>query len=366
MLAGIITFHAANNYGAVLQSYALQEYIKSMNINCKVIDFRSKSQKDFNSLYPKRNGIKSIIKNILMLPYDSERKLRMNRFDNFRKKYLILTNTYKVEEELIELNNEIDVFIAGSDQIWNTTKKADVSKAYFLDFVENNKRKIAYSVSLGNAKKNDILSYQSYIRQFNSISCRETSAACIISGLLGHEIKTTLDPTLLVKNGFWEKLIKNISIPYDNYIFYYSLDGYDQRNRNVNILRKLAKKMNKKIVALTPEWPKREKNIFNVIDAGPLEFLKLIKNADLVCTNSFHGTALSISMEKDFYVLEKYDGIDDRKFGILEQLGLLDRMISEDVVINKMKINRIDYKKVNVLLNKKREDSMKYLSLALL
>lgn len=91
----------------------------------------------------------------------------------------------------------------------------------------------------------------------------------------------------------------------------------------------------------------------------------MIKNADLICTNSFHGTALSISMEKDFYVLEKYDGIDDRKHGILEQLGLLDRMISEDVAINKMEINSIDYKKVNGLLDKKRKDSTKYLSLAL-
>jgi len=363
MRIGIITFHAANNYGAVIQSYALQEYIRTVEQECEIIDFNSKSQQDFNSLYPKRNGFKSIVKNIFMVQYDSKRRLRIKRFDEFRENCLILSDTCYGKKELKELNKRFDLFIAGSDQIWNTTKKADVNNAYFLSFVDDKKIKVAYAVSLGNATVEDLLPYKKYIMSFSNISCREKSASDIIESIIDKKVATTLDPTLLVKNDIWNNLVKNIKVPYSDYILYYSLDGFDMRKRNIDILKVLSKRLNKKVIALTPEWPK--KDFVNVIDAGPIEFLALIKNADLICTNSFHGTALSISMEKDFYVLEKYDGIDDRKHGILEQLGLLDRMISEDVAINKMEINSIDYKKVNGLLDKKRKDSTKYLSLAL-
>lgn len=154
MKAGIITFHGAYNYGAVLQAYALQQFLLSLNIECEIINFRTRSQMDFNSLYPKRNGVKSILKNLLMLKYDSERRDRKNLFEKFINENLYLTkNLYETEKNLYELNNIMDVFITGSDQIWNTNKKADINKAYFLNFVDSKKNKIAYAASIGSAKK---------------------------------------------------------------------------------------------------------------------------------------------------------------------------------------------------------------------
>lgn len=342
MKVAIITFHGAHNYGAVLQAYALQQYILSLDVECKIINYRSKSQRDFNSLYPKRNGVKSIIKNLLMLKYDKKRRIRDYKFEEFINNSLCLTNNfYEKEDTLYELNKVIDVFIAGSDQIWNTTKRADVSKAYFLNFVDDDKKKIAYAASIGNAQVSHLIDFTSYIKRFNYISCRELGAAKIIEELLNEKISVVLDPTLLVSAEIFKKLIKKIN--FKNYIFYYSLDGYDKRYNNVEELKILSKRLNKQVIILSPEWPKKDKNFINVIDAGPIEFLSLISNADLICTNSFHGTALSISLEKDFFVLEKPSKFDDRKISILKQLGLESRMVKGTDNVKNMDLNPILY-----------------------
>ena len=341
----IITFHGAHNYGAVLQAYALQQYILSLDIECKIINYRSKSQRDFNSLYPKRNGIKSVIKNLLMLKYDKERRRREYKFEDFINNSLCLTDDlYEKEDTLYELNQEIDVFIARSDQVWNTTKTADVSTAYFLNFVDDNKKKIAYAVSIGNAHTSQLLDFCPYIRRFNSVSCRELSAVKIIEGLLNKEVSIALDPTLLVSGKIFKKLIGKSQ--FKNYILYYSLDGYNKRFNNVEELKILSKRLNKQVVILTPEWPKKERSFINVIDAGPIDFLTLISNADLICTNSFHGTALSISLRKDFWVLEEPNEFDDRKTSILKQLGLEKRMVKGWDYVNNMELNPILYDEV--------------------
>lgn len=365
MRIGIITFHAAHNYGAVIQAYALQKYLLNNDYECKVIDFRAESQRDFNALYPHRNGMKSIVKNVLMLPYDKKRRLREKRFEFFLNNEISLTDTFVNEDQLSEIADEFDIFIAGSDQIWNTTKKADVSKAYFLNFVEYEKTKIAYAVSLGNAQAADLKDFVKFIRSFDAISCREKSASAIIRSFVDSQVTTVLDPTLLLDNSFFDEIVKKTDIPYSNYIFYYSLDGFDKRNRNIEELKILSKRLKKSVVILTPEWPKRVRKFINVVDAGPVEFLALIRDADIVCTNSFHGTALSISFQKDFYVLEKYDGIDDRKAGILQLLDLENRMISGAEVVKKMSIERINYANVNNRLETLRFESKDFLHTAI-
>jgi hypothetical protein len=186
-----------------------------------------------------------------------------------------------------------------------------------------------------------------------------------VEKLIKRKVETVLDPALLVETDCFERITADKRVPYSNYILYYSLDGYDKRNRNVDELRELAKKTGKQIIVLTPEWPKKIGDFINVIDAGPLEFLALIKNADIVCTNSFHGTALSIAFQKDFYVLEQADAVDDRKSNILNQLGLLDRMISGQEKISNLDIKKIDYERVGAILEEMRNQSRILLNSAL-
>lgn len=123
----------------------------------------------------------------------------------------------------------------------------------------------------------------------------------------------------------------------------------------------LQKKLNKKVVILTPEWPKRVTGFENIIDAGPVDFLLLIKNATLVCTNSFHGTALSICFRKDFYVLDNENIFDDRKTSLLEQLGLCDRIVKGEKTMKNLIITSVLYDKVELKLRILRERSISFL-----
>ena len=363
-MIGIITYHAVHNCGAILQAYAMQNYFKQKGIDCEIINYISDSQVEYDAIYSKRNGIRSIIKNVLLLPYDKKRRKSYDKFETFIQK-LDMSPVCKNKYDLHKLNNTIDIFIAGSDQIWNVTKKDHKSDAYFLDFVEDNKTKISYAISIGGASKDDLLQKKDLIMRFDAVSCREEGTTSIISEIAQKQAVTVLDPTLLVENKCFEEIAKEIHIPFENYIFYYSLDGYDKRMKNVEELSVLSKKLGKKIVAFTPEWPKINHNINNVIDIGPAEFLAYIKNADLVCTNSFHGTALSISFRKDFYVLDEYDGKDQRKISILKLLGISDRMISGKNNVEKLNMCSIDYTQVEKRLNELRKQSNDFLQNAI-
>jgi hypothetical protein len=361
---GIITFHAAHNYGAIMQAHSLQQVILSLGFDCKIIDFRTPAQIDFSSYKTKRNGIKSMVKNFLLLPYKAQYRLRSEKLERFINNSLLLTERFSSERELEVCANSFDAFITGSDQVWNTLKKADTSPAYFLSFVSEEKKKISYAVSVGNAAAEDLLQVKEYIERFDAISVREMRGVQIIHELLGLESELVLDPTLLVNAECLVKLANERQTRFHDYIFYYSLDGYDKRKQNVDILTELSEKTGKKIIALTPEWPKRVVGIENVIDVGIEDFLSLINYADLICTNSFHGTALSIALNKNFLVLEKFKQEDDRKTTILKLLGLEHRMIDSVSAIGEA-FNPIDYNAVNLQLEELKKHSLSFLKKAI-
>jgi hypothetical protein len=357
---GIITFHAAHNYGAILQAYSLQQVIKSFGINNKIIDFRTQEQIDFTSYKTRRNGLKSTIKNLLLYKYRNEYRTRSEKLEFFINHQLDLTERFSSEIELPDCANRFDAFITGSDQVWNTLKKADYSPAYFLSFVPDNLKKIAYAVSIGNASKDDLIDSKKYIDKFDVLSFRESRGLAVINELIEKKAELVLDPTLLTETNIYLDLIKIVKKKFTDYIFYYSLDGYDKRDNNVEILLTLSRKLEKKIYALTPEWPKRVQGIENVIDVGIEEFLSLIYYADVVCTNSFHGTALSIALNKEFYVLEKFNPKDDRKSTLLNALNITDCMINSVQELSELHCN-IDYTIINERLLSLKTKSLSFL-----
>ncbi len=362
---GILTFHVPQNCGAVLQAYALQNIILDLGYECKIIDLKRKSQIDFYS--SQRNGLKSKIKEWMLCRYGQSRKLRTVRFDNFVNNHLVLTDeTYTNEIELIDCQNNFNTFVVGSDQIWNPLKKSCFTTAYMLDFVvEKNKKKIAYAPSIGVATYEDINQYRDLLLRFDELSCREHNGSKILSEVCKKKVMTVLDPTLLVDSKHLESIIPNIFQSKSKFIFYYSLDGFDKRKNNIDILKVLADKFGYKVIAHTPEWPKYGKGIKNVQDAGPEEFLWYIKNAEFVCTNSFHGTALSIAFQKSFYVLEDYDGKDDRKLSILKELEMVDRLIWDEEQARAIGDYVIDYTIIGKKLEALQSASKNYLVEAL-
>lgn len=360
MKIGILTFHAVYNYGAVLQAYALQKTLEDLGAEAEIIDLRRPEQNASTGMYSMRNGIKSMCKNVLLLPLHKKRKRRTIQFQTFLKQHLKLSACYTKEDELNGLDEIYDCVISGSDQVWNTTKKLDFCKAYMLNFIQNKRcRKLGYAVSIGSAQMADLESYKTDIAQFDFITMRETRGAEMIGQLIGEIPPVVIDPTLLVENSHYAELYDSVTgAEKNNYIFYYSLDGFDKKKRNFDILEQLSEKFHLKVKAVLPERPFSYKNFEMITDAGLEDFLALIKNAAFVCTNSFHGTALSIALQKPFFVLETYDGNDDRKLTLLKRLRCEDRMIGSLTEAQNILEYSMDYITISEELRKYREESL--------
>ena len=359
MKIGILTFHRVYNYGAVLQAYSLQKILDDLGMDNEIIDFSTVKQRDFLSLYSVHNGLKRFLKTMLLLPFHQERKRRIEQFDDFINHTMKLsTKTYQNEEELAEANYLYHTFVSGSDQIWNITKKADSSDGYFLAFADENKKRISYATSIGTATYEQLLNKKALLGKYQMISCRELDGAATLGRITGKNVPVVLDPTLLVDPIHFLSLITTVNCC--PYLLYYSLDGYNQKNSNIDILKALSQKFNLKVLFITPEWPRHSFGQ-EIISAGPEEFISLIANAALVCTNSFHGTALSIKMNRPFYVLEKMDIRDTRKRSLLEQLGLTNRIISNSYEIDDVEDYSIDYEPINKKLEVLRLRSFNYI-----
>lgn len=365
MKTGILTFHKVYNYGAVLQAYSTQQIMNRLGFDNEIIDFSPKTQKDLTSAYSFRNGFKRMFKSLLLLNLDKKRRSRIDKFDCFIEDRLKKSNEEFVNEsDLKRLNDEYDVFLVGSDQVWNVTKKAEKSKAYFLDFVCDDKAKISYASSIGSAGIEDLRPMTKYLKRFNAVSCREQGGADVLSDLIEEKVPSVLDPTMLVELEDFKKIEKKydgIDITED-YLLFYSVKGFDSRNENILFLKELSKKMNLQLLCICPEWPKQKYGI-NLVDVGPEEFLYLIHHAKLVCTNSFHGTAISIRYNRPFFVLENGNKVDDRKQSLLDTLSLANRVlyIKDNKCLFNIEKKDINYNEANRVLKIAQEKSFNYL-----
>ncbi len=304
MKIGILTFHNADNYGAVLQCYALQEYVKSIlrkEDKVYVVNYWSKKIRNIYKLFPQKNGLK--FKSIILDLYRSFHTIKRNiEFNNFRKKYLDLGP---------DVFDDYDLIIYGRDQIWNSTIKDDIYWG-----INYHKKKIAYSASCGGEF---IISDKALtlLNEYDKISCRESSFTKQLSMLLKREIYTTCDPVFLINT--WGKIAAN-----PNEVGYILLYVIMPNHYIEDEAIRLGKILHKKIVRI--DWINQVNYLFNVkihnrIAISVEKFLGYIANADLILTTSFHGTAFSILFRKPFYVF-KINKRMDRIIDLLNTIGL--------------------------------------------
>lgn len=362
MKIGILTFHRVYNYGAVLQAFSTQKILDDLGIENEIVDLSIPKQRDYTSLYSTKNGVKRFLKTLLLTPYHQKRKVREYKFNEFISQMRLSAERYSSERDLNKINDIYDGFLVGSDQVWNVTKIAEASDGYFLCFADDKKLKVSYASSIGNASYEDLMNKKNYLSRFDNISCREQGGAKVLSKLIGRDIPVVLDPTLLVSKNDLLQMIRNYKVR--PYILYYSLDGHDKRKNNLKILEKIASKFGLDIKFITPEWPKHDFGE-DLIDVGPKDFLTILKNASLVCTNSFHGTVLSIKLNVPFFVLEGKEVRDERKRSILMQLGLEGRILSSLEEIDKIDSYDMKYDQINNQLVKLQSYSYDYLKNAL-
>ena len=363
---GTITFHASYNYGSNLQAYALQEYIKKITKNryeYNIINLRTIKQKETYKNMFKKKGVKNFIKKIFMFNKKNELEKKDELFEKFIKEYLNITKEYSSLEDLKQAKFNYDYYISGSDQLWNI-QADDFDWANYLEFIDNGK-KISYAASFGpkvqtwdkeiqDRIKNDLMKY-------NYLSVRENGSFNNVKSLTGIEAEINVDPTMLLTYDDWNKIISQDRIYNEKYILLYNLKKSKE-------IKKIAKKVSKllKLPVLVTNF--NINNIFSGFeekyDVGPIEFLNLIKNAELVLSSSFHGTIFSILLEKPFFAI---NGIKDLRIQtLLQKMKLEDRSIEIDNIDEKCKVAyNLDFKKSKILLEEEREKSKKYLMKAL-
>lgn len=340
----ILTFHWATNYGAVLQSYALQRYlIQQYGDNVEIINYIPKG---YEKTFCRSFDIRSVQKTLLNIKeYYKEKK-----FKKFREKNLIVTHEFKTGEEISHNEWEQAVYIAGSDQIWNPffTMKGENKPVgvYYLDFAPEKSTKISYAASFGTEKISEDMQkfIQKKLEEFNLLTVRENSGREIISRM---ELDSELvcDPVFLHKREFYEKLFSQEIIKNrKKFIFSYILHGKQENAENLvkYISEKLGIEVRSSITISIEEW------LCNICDSK------------IVVTNSFHAVAFSLIFQVPFIaVLIEESGMNDRIFTLLQSVNLEERAVltwSEDE-IDEILNKPIDWQKVGESIEEKKNFS---------
>lgn len=324
---GIYTFFWTS-YGAVLQAYSLSRTLKALFPEdlVMVVKYQSPTTKLNMSVFGRKatNPLTNVLWNFFASFRYRQLKHRFNLFEVFRNQHFQFTQLYDDHRLMVASPPQLDVHISGSDQVFNPRKPA--RDVFYLNFEKGQSRKVAYAPSFGISEFTE--EEMKYIRHclsdFDFLSCREESGAMFMSDLLDREVSTVIDPVFLTPANEWEKIAK---APYtkERYVFIFSLM---KASSLLRIARKLPKEYSDcKIIVLSPhDWRfyTRCKHIYN---PGPREFVGLIRNAELVLTDSFHGTAFSILFHKKFYTYISQPKYGSRIISLLGSLALDDRVL---------------------------------------
>lgn len=350
----IVTFHFANNYGAVLQAYALQAHLTQYG-TVEFLNYEPAYLKKLYSLNPFSCGIhlREIARRIQSFPY---RRDQFKLFSDFRKNNLKCVNkdTSSIEQAKIRLN-KADIVIYGSDQIWNLGI-TNSDSIYFGDYVEKTIKKIAYAASFGADNDPDSISLfiKKYLGSFESISVREQGGVRFLSDNGVSNVDVVCDPVFLLDKDDWIKISRKPveSIP-ERYILYYALR---KDEKLIEAAKKVGRDYGIPIFSIHPNGNRSYMIENQLHKIGPEEFVWLIKNAAYVCTNSFHAVAFS-SIFKKKVVFHGYENGKGRVESLLSILKSPEFFYMDEKGNEIFDLEKTEYKELNILKQK----SIRYL-----
>lgn len=340
MKIGIITYHFAINYGAVLQCYALSKFLESKGYEIEVINYVNSKQKRNNDVIKHDDGIKSLIANCLLLPFRGKIKNKKYKFETFVNKIKLSKEIQNIDElkEYINSNN-FNVIISGSDQVFNP-KIDDFDLAFLLPF-DINCKKVSYAASTGNANTADINKLKKYLDKFDRLSIREVNDLEKFRNI-DRNINVVCDPTLLLSKNDWKML--SSAEGDSNYLLCYFLHK-DLFKKEFMVAKKIAKEKHLKIKIINSRYSKNSLRKGTIFDCGPEEFIDLFANADYICTDSFHGTVFSLIFEKKFLCFDTSKNKNDsRRKNLLLNTDMIDALYLID---SEKDFNKISYDYIN-------------------
>lgn len=368
---GILTMHRVCNYGSALQAWATQEILQKMGYQVKLIDyvFPNEYHKQFQSKIPLRIKIARMVMNIL---YHHPMRKKQEEFRLFREKYLHCTKCFETKESLVNVSGAFDIYLIGSDQVWNPDSFHE-DYSFFFDFISKNHTKISYASSFSKSKliNCDIRKIAELLNTFKSISVREKNAQIVVKELIGRDVPLCLDPTLLLDKESYNHMAEDSKVKIkEDYILVYVLKyAFNPYPYTTCFIENLSLKTGLKIVCIdfsAKEYLKLS-NCLHLHDAiGPSEFLWLLRHAKLIITNSFHGTAFAINFCVPFFsIVNNEDTGDDRIVSLIQQVGADSRLVKKDSTIPHCSCD-IDWGKIQSNLINLREKSLDYLKKSIL
>lgn len=383
MKVGIITFHFPFNYGAVLQCYALGTKLRSLGSEPEVINYcpwyhlnRYASYKNpfyygnkklhepaKNVFIRVKNGAKGFRDTVRSWKDAKPRLVREEKFDAFRKAYLHETRVYRSVRALKLFPPRCDLYIAGSDQLWNsklTDGKFD--PAYFLDFGRKKTKRATYAV--GSYFQDPAAAKEAIapmLKRLDALSLRETRFLPDVSEAAGSSvpIHTDIDPTLLLTAADYETLLPKEPPEKEPYILVYTMPGPAQKQVN-DAAKKLSEKTGLHLIDINGNPNAENRRVGDQRICSPGEFLWYFKNSAFVVTNSFHGTVFSVQFKKRFAViLHKETG--NRVSELLDRIGLRDRYTDQTNAVQRILGLAADWKAADAALDALRKESERYL-----
>lgn len=378
MRIAITTWHSGPNAGTFFQVFGLYKYLSERGHHVAVIDYNHGNHPDdflprgwyyyfsqFLGLFKRKiheRGAISTFENSIV-PYKADLELRDRRFEEMygKMQYTLSINS---DEDFRKLNDDFDVFIVGSDQIWNTSM---LNRRYLLDYVSSDKIKASYAPSMGAGQ---VLSYQrkmfkKYLLSFDYISTREKRLADILNRELEQNVEHVLDPSMLISKDEYLKMahLPEQFQPNSYLLCYFMPNNEKQRQQIIDY----AQKHNLKIVMMAmfaKDYSFKEAEIYAA--AGPCEFIGLIANAAAVFTSSFHCTIFSILFNKELFVFQSKAPTKsaDTNVRFNEQLSAygIGRNIAWLEDWSAELEEPISYERVNAIFERRLQQSKKYLN----
>ena len=334
---GIITIHNSPNYGACLQSFALYKYIEQLGYECELIDLYRPHEDKFKRskrYVAYREGfivkMKSIIKRMLRRRnkyYSLEAKIKFDSFNNQVK----LSHPYYSIDDLYANPPQYDTYITGSDQLWNPAQPFCL-EPYFLTFAPKDTKKISYAASIGiteltEREKSD---FKKWLSEYNAISVREKQAKVLLESFIDKKVEQVSDPTMLLDVEYWH----SIAIRPTEKVPYILLFMLSHQPDILDYALQLSRECGLPLICLGQFQPDvNDGSYVAVKDAGPLEFIGYIACADMVITDSFHGTVFSMIMGcKNFFTYIRHGNRrSSRITDLLETFQLQDHLLNVDL-----------------------------------
>lgn len=365
-----MTWYQSQNYGSVLQAYALQRTLRNMGADARLVNYdpapwQQRNQSSFRKSKPFRAT--RICQQRLMgvAPYISVKK--DVAFNSFASEQIIETDVVASSDDFTKLNSYFDAFVCGSDQVWSPRC---YDPRYFLDFVADGRLRVAYAPSFGcdklPAEASDAMA--PLVRKFDALSAREAEGARMVGALCGRECKVVCDPVVLLEADEWRSIsCKSEQLVSGKYCLCYFLG---RSKENWERAKYIAKSEGLKLVTIPVFSGDVRRSGIVPSGVGPLEFLNLIDHASYVCTDSFHGLVFSAIFERDFSVFERFKAgsavsQNVRIENFLRIAGLEHRLLRRGTSDAHGIDHNIDYASASKNLAALREDSLTYLQRAL-